>query len=97
MRDFCFLNNKRVVVGSELIKNTKMSMQSTATSIQMYHFPNSTMATETLINILQTHLYTLSIFESYLKQQKDIEYQESTKKYSLLNMIRPNIHLCSPT
>jgi hypothetical protein len=95
MRDFCYLNNQKVVFGSTFIKNTKMSMQSTADSILMYHFPNSSMATETLINILQTHLYTLSIFESYLKLQKDSEYQESTKKYSLLNMIRPNIHLCS--
>lgn len=72
-----------------------MSLQSTADSIQMYHFPTSSMSTELLISILQTHLNTLAIFESYLKLQKDVEYEESISKNTMLNTFRPEIQLCN--
>jgi hypothetical protein len=95
MQDFYFLHNQKTIQGSDFIKNTRMSLQSTADSIQMYHFPTSSMSTELLISILQTHLNTLAIFESYLKLQKDVEYEESISKNTMLNTFRPEIQLCN--
>lgn len=95
MQDFYFLHNQKKVLGSTFIRNTRMGLQSTVDSIQLYHYPNSSMPTETLISVLQTHLHTLSTFESYLKLQKDLEYEESMRTNTLLNAFRPVIHLCT--
>lgn len=93
MIDFRFIHENKSISGTDFIKNSKMSLQSTAANIQMFHFPDSSMDTNLITTMLKSHLYTLSIFETYLKLLQDSQYEKSLAENTLVNKIRPEIYL----
>jgi len=89
MSNFNINTGKKIVLGSDYIKNMKTTSQTAIDTIQMLHFPDTPLESSVLISALKSHLHLLAIFGEYIKLQNEKEALQN----SLINNIRPNIFL----
>lgn len=94
MKDFYFNYEGKQILGSDYIKNVRKTSQATSSLIQMLHYPDTSMETNLLAAILKSHLYTLSVFKTYLKLRQDSEYEKFHADNFLMNNLNPDVFLC---